>query len=130
MLLHFGAPRPLLPWPLRFDEPPCHGAEGGAVDLDFAVGALDADGGLAGVEAVGIGGHAQVGEGDAVGGVGGVVAVGGAGGGGAGGGGEGEDHGGHFVGARGVVGCYCGQDFGGLAGRWGEGVVEGLEEPG
>ena len=107
---------------------PGRGPECGAVDLDFAEGALDPDCGAAGVETVRVGGDAQVCEGYAMSGVRG--AVWGAGGGGAGSGREGEDHGGHFVGRRGVIWCYCGDDGGRFAGWWGQGVVEGLEEPG
>ena len=52
-----------------------------AIDLDFALGALDADGGFSGIVAVDVGGDAEVGEGDAVGGVwhGGIGAAGGVG---------------------------------------------------
>ena len=90
---------------VRVNDAPAPRSESGTVDLDLAEGALDADAGSCCVEAVGIRGDAQVCEGYAVGAV--LRAVGGADGSGAGSGGEGEDHGGHFVGAGGVVGGYC-----------------------
>lgn len=90
------------------------------VHLDLALGALDADGGARAAAPVRVGGHAQVRGCDAVG----VRRAGGAGW-------EGEEDGGHLVGARlGVFGDEALDGRRGLALRGGEGVVEGLEDPG
>ena len=95
------------------------------VDLDFAAGALDADRRPRGVEAIDVGGDAEIGQGDAVGLVGGGGLVGGA----AGPVREGQDDGGVFVGAGGGVFGDGGDDGGGLAEGGRHGVVQGLETP-
>jgi hypothetical protein len=93
-------------------------AVGRVEDLDFALVALDADGWACATLAVGVGSCAESGGGDTVG----VAAEFGRAG-------EGEQHGGHLVGAGGVL-FERGNDGGGLTGGFGLGVVEGLEYPG
>lgn len=109
--------------PLLVNDAVTRGSVRGPIDLNLALGALDADGGFGGVVAVDVGGDAEVGQGDAVRWVrGGVGAAGAAR--------EGQDDGRVFVDARAGVFGDGGGDGGGVAGGGWDGVVEGLETPG
>lgn len=102
------------------DDPIARGPVRGAVDLDLAAGALDADSRAGGAAAVDVRRDAEIRQRDAVRGVRGR----------AGAAREGQDDGGVFVGAgRGVFG-EGGGDGGGLPVGAGDGCVQGLETPG